>query len=180
MDDVLLGVVIKAIAELANGAGVDKGPLEPAGRQLGELRVHSSPSFSEKVARRAYGQYSTDSGACPRLLTAGSGGHLGDSGAWRRQQGSIQLKISERGNAEESSPVQGAGHSWQQEVSPFAPLGVSATQESDSGVPQSESEYKGLDELLGKAKRDRVGHRNGGRSCRNWSGKWSGTGERGK
>ena len=58
--------------------------------------------------------------------------------------------------------MQGAGHSWQQEVSPLAPLGVSATQESDSGVPQSESEYKGLDELLGKAKRDRVGHRNGG------------------
>ena len=71
--------------------------------------------------------------------------------------------------------MQGAGHSWQQEVSPLAPLGVSATQESDSGVPQSESEYKGLDELLGKAKRDRVGHRNGGRSCRTWSGKWSGT-----
>lgn len=58
--------------------------------------------------------------------------------------------------------MQGAGHSWQQEVSPLAPLGVSATQESDSGVPQSESEYKGLDELLGKAKRDRDGEKKGG------------------
>lgn len=58
--------------------------------------------------------------------------------------------------------MQGAGHSWQQEVSPLAPLGVSATQESDSSVPQSESEYKGLDELLGKAKRDRDGEKKGG------------------
>lgn len=58
--------------------------------------------------------------------------------------------------------MQGAGHSWQQEVSPLAPLGVSATQESDSGVPQSENEYKGLDELLGKAKRGRVGEKKGG------------------
>lgn len=58
--------------------------------------------------------------------------------------------------------MQGAGHSWQQEVSPLAPLGVSATQESISGVPQSESEYKGLDELLGKAKRDRDGEKKGG------------------
>ena len=58
--------------------------------------------------------------------------------------------------------MQGAGHSWQQEVSPLAPLGVSATQESDSGVPQSESEYKGLDELLGKAKRGRDGEKEGG------------------
>ena len=58
--------------------------------------------------------------------------------------------------------MQGAGHSWQQEVSPLAPLGVSATQESDSSVPQSENEYKGLDELLGKAKRDRDGEKKGG------------------
>ena len=58
--------------------------------------------------------------------------------------------------------MQGTEHSWQQEVSPLAPLGVSATQESDSGVPQSESEYKGLDELLGKAKRDRDGEKKGG------------------
>lgn len=58
--------------------------------------------------------------------------------------------------------MQGAGHSWQQEVSPLAPLGVSATQESDSGVPQSENEYKGLDELLGKAKRGRDGEKEGG------------------
>ena len=58
--------------------------------------------------------------------------------------------------------MQGAGHSWQQEVSPLAPLGVSATQESDPSVPQSESEYKGLDELLGKAKRGRDGEKEGG------------------
>lgn len=58
--------------------------------------------------------------------------------------------------------MQGAGHSWQQEVSPLAPLDVSATQESDSSVPQSENEYKGLDELLGKAKRDRDGEKKGG------------------
>ena len=58
--------------------------------------------------------------------------------------------------AKENSPAQGAGHRWQQEVSPLAPLGVSATQESHSSVPQSESKYKGLDELLGKAKRGRV------------------------
>ena len=49
--------------------------------------------------------------------------------------------------------MQGAGNGRQQVDAPLAPLGVSATQESDSGVPQSESEYKGLDELLGKAKR---------------------------
>ena len=58
--------------------------------------------------------------------------------------------------------MQGAGHSWQQEVSPLAPLGVSATQESDPSVPQSESEYKGLDDLLGKAKRGRDGEKAGG------------------
>lgn len=58
--------------------------------------------------------------------------------------------------------MQGAGHSWQQEVSPLAPLGVSATQESISSVPPSENEYKGLDELLGKAKRGRDGEKEGG------------------
>lgn len=58
--------------------------------------------------------------------------------------------------------MQGAGHSWQQGVSLLAPLGVSATQESDSSVPQSEGEYKGLDELLGKEKRGRVGEKEGG------------------
>jgi len=61
--------------------------------------------------------------------------------------------------------VQGAGNGRQQVDAPLAPLGVSATQESDSGVPQSENEYKGLDELLGKAKRGRVGHRNGTTEC---------------
>ena len=64
--------------------------------------------------------------------------------------------------ARENSPVQGAEHSRQQEGGTVAPLGVSATQESDSGVPQSESEYKGLDELLGKAKRGRDGEKEGG------------------
>lgn len=58
--------------------------------------------------------------------------------------------------------MQGAGHSWQQGVSLLAPLGVSATQESISSVPQSENEYKGLDELLGKAKRGRDGEKEGG------------------
>ena len=58
--------------------------------------------------------------------------------------------------------MQGAGNGRQQVDAPLAPLGVSATQESDSGVPQSESEYKGLDELLGKAKRDRDGEKKGG------------------
>ncbi len=43
------GVLIggEAIAELTDGAGVDKGPLEPAGRKLGKLRVHGDPSFLE-------------------------------------------------------------------------------------------------------------------------------------
>ena len=43
------GVLIggEAIAELTDGAGVDKGPLEPAGRKLGKLRVHGDPSFPE-------------------------------------------------------------------------------------------------------------------------------------
>ena len=58
--------------------------------------------------------------------------------------------------------MQGAGNGRQQVDAPLAPLGVSATQESDSGVPQSESEYKGLDELLGKAKRGRDGEKEGG------------------
>lgn len=58
--------------------------------------------------------------------------------------------------------MQGAGNGRQQVDAPLAPLGVSATQESDSSVPQSESEYKGLDELLGKAKRGRVGEKKGG------------------
>ena len=58
--------------------------------------------------------------------------------------------------------MQGAGNGRQQVDAPLAPLGVSATQESDSGVPQSESEYKGLDELLGKAKRGRDGEKKGG------------------
>lgn len=58
--------------------------------------------------------------------------------------------------------MQGAGNGRQQVDAPLAPLGVSATQESISGVPQSESEYKGLDELLGKAKRDRDGEKKGG------------------
>lgn len=58
--------------------------------------------------------------------------------------------------------MQGAGNGRQQVDAPLAPLGVSATQESDSGVPLSENEYKGLDELLGKAKRGRVGEKEGG------------------
>lgn len=58
--------------------------------------------------------------------------------------------------------MQGAGNGRQQVDAPLAPLGVSATQESDSGVPQSENEYKGLDELLGKAKRGRDGEKEGG------------------
>ena len=58
--------------------------------------------------------------------------------------------------------MQGAGNGRQQVDAPLAPLGVSATQESDSGVPQSESEYKGLDELLGKAKRGRDGEKEDG------------------
>lgn len=58
--------------------------------------------------------------------------------------------------AQESSPVQGAGNSRQQVDAPLAPLGVSATQESKPSVPQSAGNYKGLDELLGKAKGGRV------------------------
>lgn len=58
--------------------------------------------------------------------------------------------------AQESSPVQGAGYSWQQVVRPVAPLGVSATQESKTSIPQSAVKYKGLDELLGKAKGGRM------------------------
>lgn len=58
--------------------------------------------------------------------------------------------------------MQGAGNGRQQVDAPLAPLGVSATQESISSVPQSENEYKGLDELLGKAKRDRDGEKKGG------------------
>ena len=58
--------------------------------------------------------------------------------------------------AQESSPVQGAGNSRQQVDAPLAPLGVSATQESENSVPQSAGNYKGLDELLGKAKGGRV------------------------
>ena len=43
------GVLVggEAIAELTDGAGVDKGPLEPAGRKCGKLRVHGDPSFPE-------------------------------------------------------------------------------------------------------------------------------------
>ena len=58
--------------------------------------------------------------------------------------------------AQENSPVQGAGYSWQQVVRPVAPLGVSATQESKTSIPQSAVKYKGLDELLGKAKGGRI------------------------
>lgn len=58
--------------------------------------------------------------------------------------------------AQENSPVQGAEYSWQQVVSPDAPLGVSATQESNNSVPQINGEYKGIDELLGAAKRNRT------------------------
>ena len=58
--------------------------------------------------------------------------------------------------AQESPPVQGAGNSRQQVDAPLAPLGVSATQESENSVPQSAGNYKRLDELLGKAKGGRV------------------------
>lgn len=61
--------------------------------------------------------------------------------------------------AQESSPVQGAEYSWQQVVSPDAPLGVSATQESNTSVPQKAGNYKGIGELLGSAKRGRVSSR---------------------
>lgn len=57
---------------------------------------------------------------------------------------------------QESSPVQGAGNGRQQVDAPLAPLGVSATQESTSSIPQSTAKYKGLDELLGKAKSGRM------------------------
>lgn len=57
---------------------------------------------------------------------------------------------------QESSPVQGAGNGRQQVDAPLAPLGVSATQESPSSIPQSAAKYKGLDELLGKAKSGRM------------------------
>lgn len=57
---------------------------------------------------------------------------------------------------QESSPVQGAGNGRQQVDAPLAPLGVSATQESTSSIPQGAAKYKGLDELLGKAKSGRM------------------------
>lgn len=62
--------------------------------------------------------------------------------------------------AQESSPVQGAGNGRQQVDAPLAPLGVSATQESSNSVPQINGEYKGIDELLGAAKRNRAPARN--------------------
>ena len=43
---VLVG--LEAVAELPDGAGVDKGPLEPAGREFGKLRVHGDSSFPGK------------------------------------------------------------------------------------------------------------------------------------
>ena len=56
--------------------------------------------------------------------------------------------------------MQGAGYSWQQLDRPVAPLGVSATQESKTSIPQSTAKYKGLDELLGKAKGGRMSSKN--------------------
>lgn len=58
--------------------------------------------------------------------------------------------------ARENSPVQGAEHSRQQEGGTVAPLGVSATQESDSSVTHGPVDGNRLGEILAQIKNGRM------------------------